>query len=213
MGLKKRRKNKSKLKEDLSYDKVAKKQPIIEPKVKEEDHFYPDYLFKVLLVGHNDSGKITHLENFGTSWFKANTKLTIGISFEIKEIKIENLYIKLQIWDLAIQDHWRPLVPLYCRGALGAILMFEISNSETLDKLSQWVQTIRDNTANIPMILMGNYDDLNDLRQVSEQEGLDFVRSEELDGYFECNVLTGANLNTVFESLIKMIIKNYENEN
>jgi small GTP-binding protein len=210
MGLIKRKKSKKKLKEDLSY---IKKQPLIKPKVKKEDNFYPDFLFKVLLIGHNDSGKITHLESFGTSWFKENTKLSIGISFEIKQIKIENLYIKLQIWDLATQNHWRRMVPLYSRGALGAILMFEISNSETLYKLSNWVQTIRDNTKSIPMILMGHYDDLNDLRQVSKEQGLDFIKSEGLDGYFECNVLTGENLNNVFESLIRMIIKQYENKN
>jgi len=203
MGLIKRKKNKKKLKEDLSY---VKKQPLIKPKVKEEDHFYPDFL-------HNDSGKITHLESFGASWFKENTKLSIGISFEVKQIKIENLYIKLQIWDLATQAHWGRMVPLYSKGALGAILMFEISNSETLYKLSNWVQTIRDNTKSIPMILMGHYDDLNDLRQVSKEQGLDFIKSEGLDGYFECNVLTGENLNNVFESLIRMIIKQYENKN
>lgn len=210
MGLLKRKKDKKKLKEDLSY---VKKHPFIKLKVKEEDHFYPDFLFKVLLIGHNDSGKISDLENFGNSWFKENTKLIIGTSFEIKEIKIENLYIKLQIWDLATQDRWRSMVPLYSRGALGAILMYEITNSETLYKLSYWVQTIRDNTKSIPMILMGNYDDLNDPRQVSKEQGLDFVRSEGLDGYFECNILTGSNLNNVFESLIRMIIKQYENKN
>jgi small GTP-binding protein len=210
MGLKRRRKHKKRLKEDLSY---IKKEPLIELKVKEKDELFPDYLFKVLLIGHNDSGKISRLEHFGNSWFKTNTKLSIGISFEIKEIKIENLYIKLQIWDLATQDRWRIMVPYYSRGALGAIFMFEISDSETLDNLSEWVQIIRDNTPNIPIILMGNYDDLNDLRQISEEEGLEFVKSEGMDGYFECNILTGENLDNVFESLIRMIIKQYENKN
>ncbi|MFX0059525.1 MAG: Rab family GTPase [Candidatus Hodarchaeota archaeon] len=208
MGFFRRKNDRKKLKRDSSY---VKKQTLIKPKV-EEEKLLPDFLFKVLLVGHNDSGKITHLERFGNSWFEANTKLTIGISFEIKEIKIENLYIRLQIWDLASQDRWKPMVPLYCRGALGAILMFEISSSETLDKLSQWVQIIRENTRNIPIILIGNYDDLNHFRQVSVDQGLDFVKSEGLNGYFECNVLIGENLNKVFESLIRMIIKKYENK-
>ena len=210
MRLRKRRKGKDYLEEVMS---TVKKQPFIAPKVNEEDEFYPDYLFKVLLIGHNDSGKISHLETFGNSWFKANTKLSIGISFEIKEIKIENLYIKLQIWDIATQDHWRIMVPYYSRGALGAIFMFEVSDSRTLEALLPWIQTIRENTTNIPIILMGNYDDLNDIRQISKEEGLEFVNSEGLDAYFECNVLTGENLNNIFESLIRMIIKNYEKKN
>lgn len=207
MGLKKRNKDKRRVVEERSYDE---KQPYIENKVKERAYFDPHFLFKVLLVGHNDTGKITYLENYGNSWFKANTKLSIGISFEIKEIKIENLNIKLQIWDLAIEERWRVLVPLYCRGALGAILMFEISNSETLNILSKWIQIIRDNTDNIPLILMGNNDISNNESQVSKEQALDFVKSEQLDGYFECNVITGENLKNVFENLTRMIIKNYE---
>ncbi|MFX1408500.1 MAG: Rab family GTPase [Promethearchaeota archaeon] len=208
MGSKRRKKDKKRLKEDLSY---IKKQALIKPKIEEEEELIPDFLFKVLLVGHNDSGNVTQLEHFGNSWFKSNTKLTIGISFEIKEIKIEDLYIRLQIWDLASQDRWRRMVPLYCRGALGAIFMFELSDSESLHKLSKWVETIRKNTTNIPMILMGNYEDLDNPRQVSMQQGLNFIKSEGLDGYFECNVVTGEKLNNVFESLIRLIIKKYEN--
>lgn len=209
MGLKKRRRDKKRLKIDLTN---VKKQPLNEGKGKKENRFDPHFTFKVLLIGHNASGKITHLESYGNAWFRANTKLSIGISFEIKEIKIENLNIKLQIWDLATEDRWRDLVPYYSRGALGAIFMFETSNSETLDKLSHWVQTVKENTTSIPMILIGNYDDSNHPRQVSKEEGLDFVRSEELNDYFECNVLTGENLENAFKSLTRMIIKKYEHK-
>lgn len=208
MGLKRRKKNKKRVNEEVSY---VEKKPFIDHKIKERAHFDPHFLFKVLLIGHNDLGKITYLENYGNSWFEANTKLSIGISFEIKEIKIENLNIKLQIWDLAIEDRWRDLVPFYCRGALGAILMFEISTSKTLHELSKWITTVRDNTTDIPIILMGNNDNLDNLRQVSIEQALEFVRSEQLNGYFECNILTGENLKNSFESLTRMIIKNYEN--
>ncbi|MFW9773804.1 MAG: Rab family GTPase [Promethearchaeota archaeon] len=208
MGSKKSNIDNEKLREELSN---IKKEPFVEKKVKKKAHFDPHFLFKVLLVGHNDTGKITYLENYGNSWFKANTKLSIGISFEIKEIKIESLNIKLQIWDLATEERWRVLVPLYCRGALGALLMFEISNSKTLYILPKWIQIIRDNTNNIPLILMGNNDNSNNLSQVSKEQALEFLRSEQLDAYFECNVLTGENLKNVFESLTRMIIKKYEN--
>lgn len=210
MGFIKRRKDKKKLKKDESY---GKKSPFLERKIKEKGHFDPHFTFKVLLIGHNDSGKITHLERLGNSWFKANTKLTIGISFEVKEIRIENLYIKLQIWDLSTEDRWRDLVPFYCRGALGAILIFEKSTSETLYKLSKWVQIIRDNTTNIPMILIGNTDDLIHPPKISKETGLDFVRTEQLNGYFECNIITGKNVENAFESLTRMIIKKFENRN
>ena len=171
-----------------------------------QNHFDPHFLFKVLLIGHNDSGNINYLKSFGDSWFKENTKLTIGISFEIKKIKIENLNIKLQICDLSIEDRWRDMVPFYCRGAVGAILMFETSNSATFHILSKWIKVIRDNTKDIPIILIGNKDDLNDSHQITKEQSFDFVRSEQLNGYIECNVITGENLQNVFESLTRMIM-------
>jgi small GTP-binding protein len=207
MRLIRRSRSKNRRQETLSK---TFKDSIIKSKLKEEKPFEPDYSFKVLLIGHNSSGKINYVERFGNSWFKANTKLTIGISFEIKEINIGNDSIKLQIWDLASEERWKKLIPYYCRGALGAILMFETSNSKTLWMLSKWVQIIRDNTNNIPIILMGNNDNLDEPRQVSKDEGIEFVSSNQLEAYFECNVLTSENLKNAFESLIKMIISRFE---
>jgi Ras-related protein Rab-11B len=198
----KRRSNKASL--------IVSKEPLFLPKKKKKEYFEPHFSFKVILLGHSNLGKFDYLEKFGNSWFEANTKLSIGISFGIKEIKIEDFNIKLQIWDLASEERWRPMIPYYCRGALGAILMFEISNSETLHKLSRWVQIIRDNTDNIPIILLGNNDDESDARQVTKEEALYFAKSERLDGYFESEILTGENLENAFESLTKIIVTKYE---
>ena len=76
-------------------DKVSSidKGPVKEPKVKQESHFEPHLSFKVLLIGHDNSGHISSLESFGNSWFKSNTKLTIGISFEVKEIRLRVLIL------------------------------------------------------------------------------------------------------------------------
>jgi len=210
MGFFMKKRSKTNIEEKLSS---IKKSPINEPKVSQESPFEPHLSFKVLLIGHDDSGHISSLENFGNSWFKSNTKLTIGISFEVKEIQIESLNIKLQIWDLATQDQWRDLVPKYCRGALGAILIFDVANTESLHQLSPWIEIIKTNTANIPMILMGNLDASMRPRMVSAEEALDFVRSEGLNGYFESNIVQEEKLEHIFESLTRLIIKRYEKIN
>lgn len=207
MGFLKKKKVEGKLSDKLSS---IEKEPPIEREIAEEGQFEPHFSFKIVLIGHNASGKITSLESFGNSWFKSNTKLTLGISFEVKEIQIEDLNIKLQIWDLATEERWRSLVPFYCRGALGAILIFDVSNVESLSQLSKWVQIIKANTANIPLILMGNLEDSNRPRTVSTEKAMDFVRSEGLNGYFECNIIKGEKLEHIFESLTRLIIKKYE---
>ncbi|MFW9951449.1 MAG: Rab family GTPase [Candidatus Thorarchaeota archaeon] len=202
-----RRKRKGSIQNDLSY---VKNKPSFKQEIKEKETFKPHFLFKILLVGYNESGKIHYLEKFGNSWFESNTKLTIGISFEVKKIKIKDVNIKLQIWDLATEQRWKDLIPYYCRGALGAILMFETANSETLYKLSHWIPIIREYTSNIPIILMGNNDDVDNSRQVSAEEGIEFVKSEQLNGYFEASVTSGENLENIFESLTRLIIKKFD---
>jgi len=210
MGILKRKKVKRKLNEKLSS---IEKRPINEQKLGEEAQFEPDFSFKILLIGHDDSGKISSLETFGNSWFKSNTRLTLGISFEVKEIQIENLNIKLQIWDLATEDRWRTLAPYYCRGALGAMLIYDVSNSESLYQLKKWMQIIKTNTANIPMILIGNLEDSTRPRMVSAEEALDFVKSEGLKGYFESNIAKGEKFEYIFENLTRLIIKKYDKTN
>ena len=207
MGIFKRKKVKRILHEKLSS---IEKKAINTQKIEDEEPKKPDFSFKILLIGHNDSGKISSLVSFGNSWFRDNTRITLGISFEIKEIHIEALNIKLQIWDLSTEDRWRTLVPFYSRGALGAIFIFDISNNKSLYQLSKWIQIIKTNTRNIPMILMGNLEDSMRPRMVSAEEALDFVKSEGLNGYFESNIVEGEKLEHVFESLTHLIIKKYE---
>ena len=210
MGILKRKKRKKKFKE---IDYLRENYYLKEPKIREDEHFEPHFLFKVILIGHNDSGKISSLERFGNSWFESNTKLTLGISFEVKEIRIENVNIKLQIWDLATKERWKTLASFYCRGALGAILIFDVSNSESLYQLVKWVQIIKANTKNIPIILMGNIDETNNPREVSAEGALDFVKSNKLNGYFEGNIAKGEKFENIFESLIRLIIKKYDETN
>lgn len=210
MGFFTKKRSKSNIEEKSSF---KEKSPLKDSKITQEAPFEPHFSFKVLLIGHDDSGHISSLESFGNSWFKSNTKLTIGISFEVKEIYIERLNIKLQIWDLATQDQWLDLVPKYCRGALGAILIFDVANSESLYQLSKWIEIIKNNTSNIPMILMGNLDGSMRPRMVSAEQALDFVRMEGLNGYFESNIVEGEKLEHVFESLTRLIIKKYEKSN
>ena len=210
MGFLKRKKRKKELKEKSYFQE---KKYFSKPKIREEEYFEPHFLFKIIVIGHNVSGEISSLERFGNSWFKSNTKLTIGISFEVKQIRIENFNIKLQIWDLATQEQWKDLAHFYCRGALGAILIFDVFNAKSLYHLSKWVQIIRANTKNIPIILMGNLDESDSPREVSAEIALDFVNSNELSGYFECNILKGEKFENMFESLTRLIIKKYDGTN
>jgi len=86
--------------------------------------------------------------------------------------------------------------------------MYDISNSNTLKHVPEWIQIIRENAGDIPILLIGNKLDLGQLREVSFEEGLKFKDKYDLSAFFEISSKTGENIENTFEGLIE-IIMNY----
>jgi small GTP-binding protein len=90
----------------------------------EEDY---DYLFKVVLIGDTAVGKSNLLSRFTRNEFDLETKTTIGVEFATNTIVIDSKTIKAQIWDTAGQERYRAITSAYYRGAVGALLVYDIS--------------------------------------------------------------------------------------
>lgn len=67
-----------------------------------------------------------------------------GIDFKQKIINLDGVPIKLQIWDTAGQERFRTLTTAYYRGAMGIILMYDITNLESFNHLSYWLRNIQE---------------------------------------------------------------------
>ena len=120
-----------------------------------------DYLFKFIIIGDSNVGKSCLMLQFIERKFKSFIDPTIGVEFGSKKMDISGKVVKLQIWDTAGQENFRSITRSYFRGAIGALLVFDITNRQSFIDIEKWLKEVKSNTtSNIEMILVGNKCDL-----------------------------------------------------
>jgi small GTP-binding protein len=107
---------------------------------------------KVVVLGSSGVGKTCIACRFVKNQFAPYIASTIGASFLVKEVTVNGQKITLQIWDTAGQERFRSMAPLYYRGAVAAILVFDITNELSFDKMKEWVRELQANIEE-PLVL------------------------------------------------------------
>ncbi|CAD5111737.1 DgyrCDS1022 [Dimorphilus gyrociliatus] len=131
-----------------------------------------DYLFKLLLIGDSGVGKTCVLFRFSEDAFNATFISTIGIDFKIRTIEIDAKKIKLQIWDTAGQERFRTITTAYYRGAMGIMLVYDITNERSFQNINNWIKNIAEHaSADVEKMILGNKCDMEDKRKVSKERG------------------------------------------
>lgn len=169
-----------------------------------------DYLFKCIVVGDGGVGKTALTLRFSKGFFMENYKMTIGVDFHVKTISVDGdegpIRAKLQIWDTGGQERFSSIRPMYYRGALGALLIFDLTSISSFEHLPQWIEEVRANVeTDIPLLLVGNKNDLIDQRVISLEEINDFTRDFNLY-YMETSAKTGDNVGDCFSVLACLMI-------
>jgi small GTP-binding protein len=166
----------------------------------------PDFLLKIVLIGDSGVGKTNLLSRFTRDQFTVDSKSTIGVEFATKTLEIDSKTVKAQIWDTAGQERYRAITSAYYRGAIGALLLYDVSSALTFQSLTRWLQELRENAdASICVMLVGNKCDLQELRAVSTEEGIGFAKSENLL-FIETSALDATNVQESFKRLITEIV-------
>lgn len=130
----------------------------------------------VVLIGDSGVGKSNLLSRFTRNEFNLDSKSTIGVEFATRSIQVDTKTIKAQIWDTAGQERYRAITSAYYRGAVGALLVYDISKHQTYDNVTRWLKELRDHAdANIVIMLVGNKSDLRHLRAVPTEEAKQFA--------------------------------------
>ncbi len=169
-----------------------------------------DYLFKSIVVGDGGVGKTALTLRFSKGFFTEDYKMTIGVDFHVKTIAIDSveglIRAKLQIWDTGGQERFTSIRPMYYRGSLGALLIFDLTNSASFERLPQWIEEVRANVkTEIPLLLIGNKSDLVDQRAVSLEEINSFTNDFNLY-YMETSAKTGVGVGDCFYILACLMI-------
>lgn len=166
-----------------------------------------DAIFKIVLFGDAGCGKTTLTRRYMTNLFVSDTKMTIGVDFEVKTVEMDGLQIKLQIWDFGGEERFRFLLPRYIRGAHGGIFMFDITSLSSLYHFDEWLSVVRETGVKIPIMFIGGKVDLEDLRKVTYEECLAFAESRGFNRIIECSSRTGLNVERIFNEITRIILK------
>ncbi|GAA0162309.1 hypothetical protein Leryth_007397 [Lithospermum erythrorhizon] len=164
-----------------------------------------DYLFKVVLIGDSGVGKTNILSRFTRNEFSLQSKSTIGVEFGTRTISVDDKYVKAQIWDTAGQERYRAITSAYYRGAVGALVVYDVTRNITFENVERWLKELRDHTdQNIVVMLVGNKADLRHLRAVPVENAQAFAERERTF-FMETSALEDLNVENAFTEVLAEI--------
>ncbi|XP_057540063.1 ras-related protein Rab11B [Amaranthus tricolor] len=164
-----------------------------------------DYLFKVVLIGDSGVGKSNLLSRFTRNEFNLESKSTIGVEFATRSIHVDDKIVKAQIWDTAGQERYRAITSAYYRGAVGALLVYDVTRHVTFENIERWLKELRDHTdSSIVIMLVANKADLRHLRAVSTEDAKAFAERENLF-FMETSALESLNVENAFSEVLTQV--------
>ena len=161
---------------------------------------------RVAVIGNSAVGKSSIISRYVENVFEWNLIHTIGIDFKSKMIDIEDKTIELQLWDTAGQEKFHSVTPSFCRNALGVVLMYDLTNSQSFKGISFWMSKVREHAPfNAEYMLLGNKYDLEQSRVVTEEMGREAAKRIGAC-FFEVSAVTGHNIETAFRAFAAIIL-------
>ena len=163
-----------------------------------------DDIYKIVILGEQQVGKTTFL-----SQYIPPTNLDTKNHINDMEAQVETLpngqTIDVQVWDLSGDPSYRSISEVFTKHSLGAFVLFDLSNPNSLNSVSSWVHDLRTQSKSSQVFIIGNKKDLQSKTQVQyKQAGQALARSLGAE-YFEVNSLNKAEVNAIFKSMISKI--------
>jgi small GTP-binding protein len=166
--------------------------------------------FKVVVAGSKSVGKTSLIRRYSTGKFDKSTLSTIGVDFETKKLNVDGTDILLNLWDFAGEKKFRVLLPSYVSGASGALLLYDITNKDSLNDIHDWMSVIS-SVPNSPKtkLLIEAKIDLENQRKVKREDAQKLFDKYEFKGeIIATSAKTGENIDNAFQVLGREILKN-----
>jgi small GTP-binding protein len=157
--------------------------------------------YKIVIVGSSSVGKSSIVQRLVQGSFSAEGTTTCGADFYSYCCPVNNENVKLQVWDTAGQERFRSISKSYFRNAVGAVLVYDITNLKTFDDLAGWLSDLQSLSApNAYILLVGNKCDLEASREVGGDLVKEFAERHHLES-LETSALSGQNVTEAFARL------------
>ena len=173
-----------------------------------------DEKIQIIMIGESGVGKTSLIRRYTNNIFNSNHLETIGIEFYSREERINNKIIQIKFWDTAGQEIFHSLTKNFYRKADGIIIVYDITNKESFERVQDWIKSVYDNTETykeIQMIIVGNKIDLEEMREVRKEDGLKIGKYYEID-FFEASAKNAEGVNNFMIKIIGDILNNKVND-
>jgi len=158
--------------------------------------------YKVVFLGKQSVGKTSLITRFMYDSFDNTYQATIGIDFLSKTMYLEDRTVRLQLWDTAGQERFRSLIPSYIRDSTVAVVVYDITNVNSFEQVTRWVEDVRAERGNdVIIVLVGNKTDLADKRHVSIDEGEKKALELGVSLFIETSAKAGYNVKQLFRRI------------
>ncbi len=145
---------------------------------------------KIIVVGDAAVGKTSLIVRYVKGIFNPSYIITLGVNFFIQDVQMGEKTLRLQIWDTAGQERFGPVRQKYYKGARGAILVFDLTNPKSFERLIFWIDEVKQGCGDIPMVFVGNKADLHP--KITPEQIQKFGTAHNLT-YVETSAKTGMN--------------------
>ena len=175
------------------------------------------YLFRLCILGDAGVGKTSLITRFCDNSFKQSYNNTIGVDFRLVSLKYKKKITKIHIWDTAGQERFRSLALNYINNSHGFVFVYDLTDKSSFDNINSWIDLVLEkNKKSVFNFLIGNKCDIENKRQVSENDGQELAKEKNLF-FLETSAKTDQNVQKLFKyftaKLIKYCYKNkYEEE-
>ena len=171
-----------------------------------------DFLFKLLIIGDQAVGKTNLCHCLSGKPFDELYDQTIGIEFSTCFTKVNDILIKCQLWDTSGRKEYLPLTKTYYKGVAGIIIVYDVTNRKSFDRIDFWLNEIKKNkkyNEDVNIFLVGTKNDLVDITEVSYEEGLKKAQKYKIN-FYEISSKYTSNIKNVKTNICNKIYFNYD---
>ena len=174
-----------------------------------------DFIFKICICGDFAVGKTSLIKQYIEKQFEKEYKPTLGCDLFRSDIDIEQdakkIHCRLVFWDIAGQEKYLQVRPLYFQGCRGALMVYDTTRLETFQNITDsWLKDFKGNVReDTSYILIGNKTDLEESRLVSTDEGKELAKKINATKFIETSAKTGDKVKEAFKSLVIAILKQF----
>ena len=169
-----------------------------------------DYTIKLFIVGNTAVGKTNFMNKFVDDQFQQNHVATVGIDFKTKYVEFDGKKMKVQLWSTAGKEKYKSISKNIMLRSQGLLALYDITNEKTYLDLKQWIQLTKEKYSSyIPIMIIGNKNDLESERVVDKETAISYAEEENAE-YIETSCKTGDNILKSIVLITRKIIDFFE---